>query len=238
MDERAIMIADRDAGYRSQVANLFRGKGYRVEITGSAAHLVRSVLEKQAPVLLLGGDFDQEVCSADLIHLLKECNRHLQVIMVCDEMPLAQLRRVRQEGVFYYALKPAALDDTEELGMAVDCAFGKNLSSVQMAREQAQQRQAVLTDAGVGKPRPVKGELTVSIPRMIGLISLVFGMSYLALMATGGGKNTSSMAIWMWLGFCALIVTTQVLPIFRIKLPTSLPNRNAVKSDALFPEKK
>src|SRR3954447_13678520 len=107
MDERGIIIADRDADYRSQIADHFTKAGYCVETTDSAVHVLCSILEKQTPVLLLGSDFDQKISSADLIHLLKKCNRHLAVIMVSEEMPLSVARKVRQEGIFYHALKPA-----------------------------------------------------------------------------------------------------------------------------------
>src|SRR6266567_1889242 len=114
MDEREIIIADRDEDFRSQVADHFRKAGYRVDTTDSAAHVLCSILEKKTPVLLLGSDFDHKVSSVDLIHLLKKCNRHLNVIMVSDELPLAQARNIRQEGVFYHALKSAAAGDTGE----------------------------------------------------------------------------------------------------------------------------
>src|SRR5690349_10693863 len=105
MDERGIIIADRDAEYRNDIAEFFQKAGYRVETTDSAVHVLCSVLEKNTPVLLLGSDFDNKICSVDLIHLLKKCNRNLNVIMVSDQMPLELARKIRQEGIFYHALK-------------------------------------------------------------------------------------------------------------------------------------
>jgi FixJ family two-component response regulator len=241
MEERGIIIADRDAEYRSQVADHFRKAGYRVETTDSAVHVLCSILEKKTPVLLLGSDFDKKVSSADLIHLLKKCNRHLHVIMVSDEMPLAQTRKVRQEGIFYYALKPAAAGDTEELGMAVECAFEKNRTSGQVYHELAPQRQSVVSDDfsdGAAEVfDPVKRPIN-AVTWVIGLIALVFGASYLSLVAAERVQAGSSTAIWIFLGFSALIIATQLLPIFRIKLPVSGSDEHPAKQENASLDKK
>ena len=229
MDERGIIIADRDAAYRSEVANHFRKAGYRVETTDSAVHVLCSILEKQTPVLLLGSDFDQKICSADLIHLLKKCNRNLHVIMVSDDMPLSVARQVRQEGIFYHALKPAAAGDTEELGMAVQCAFEQNRTSGHFNHEkvlqnsrtsEADAEEADAQEADAQEYKSVPGVLQ-TVPVMACVVALVLGLSYLALVASQRVIEGSSVAMWCFLGFCALIIAAQLLPIFRVKLPVS-----------------
>jgi FixJ family two-component response regulator len=86
-------------------------------------HVLCNILEKQTPVVLLGNDFDNKVTSADLIHLLKKCNRRLAVILVSDEASLPVVRKIRREGIFYHALKPSSPEDKEEIRQAVGCAF-------------------------------------------------------------------------------------------------------------------
>lgn len=123
MDERGILIADRDNEFRDQIAEFFRQAGYQVETTDSAIHAFCSIIEKHIPVILLGQDFDKKLASADLIPLLKRCNRQLAVIVVSDEMPLPLERKIRSEGIFYHALRPAGPADREELHQAVECAL-------------------------------------------------------------------------------------------------------------------
>lgn len=240
MDERGIIIADRDAEYRKEMADFFKDAGYSVETTDSAIHVLCSILEKQTPVLLLGSDFDKKISSADLIQLLKKCNRNLHVIMVSDQMPLAQLRKVREEGIFYHALRPASSSDTDEIGMAVECAFkkqhkdevpGRPQPPAQLGRGDATEPWAEEPDAEAEAPR-ARGMLK-EVPWLICLILLVFGASYLSLFATEKAKEGSSIGIWLFLGFCAFIIATQLLPIFLIKLPA----RKAAKqeSDPLDP---
>jgi hypothetical protein len=237
MDKRAIIIADKDAGFSSLAAGLFTKQGYRVETADSAANLIDSILENQAPILLLGSDFDKRFSSANLIHLLKRCNSQLRIIMVCDEMPLAQTRKVRQEGIFYSALKPVTALDAAELSMAVACADEKNRLSRPKQLPTVPQRQPACSAVGAEALVPVKLSFK-ALPWMIGLVALVFGASYLSLVAAGGVKHGSSMAICIFLGFCALIITTQLLPIFRIKLPIGVRGKHLAKQESAFPGKK
>lgn len=129
MNERGILIADKDTDVRKEVADIFIEAGYQVETTDSAVHVLCNILEKQTPVVLLGNDFDNKVTSADLIHLLKKCNRRLAVILVSDEASLPVVRKIRREGIFYHALKPSSPEDKEEIRQAVGCAFANNKSA-------------------------------------------------------------------------------------------------------------
>jgi FixJ family two-component response regulator len=230
MDERGIIIADKDAAYRKEMADFFESAGYSVETTDSAVHVLCSILEKQAPVLLLGSDFDKKVATADLIHLLKKCNRNLNVIVVSDDMPLAQARRVREEGIFYHALKPAAFGDTEEIGLAVECAFQKQDAAGAAPLHPALHREAVVSDSGPESLSPPKGApargLLKEIPWLTILIVLICGASYLSLFATETAQEGSSIGIWLFLGFCAFIIATQLLPIFLIKMPANEDSDN------------
>ena len=128
-EERGIIIADKDTDVRKEVADIFIEAGYQVETTDSAVHVLCNILEKQTPVVLLGNDFDNKVTSADLIHLLKKCNRRLAVILVSDEASLPIVRKIRREGIFYHALKPSSPEDKEEIRQAVGCAFANTKST-------------------------------------------------------------------------------------------------------------
>jgi DNA-binding NarL/FixJ family response regulator len=223
MEERGIIIADRDATYRKEMADFFETSGYCVETTDSAVHVLCSILEKRTPVLLLGNDFDKKVATADLIHLLKKCNRNLNVIIVSDDMPLSQARRVREEGIFYHALKPSASGDTEEIGMAVECAFQNQAGAAPF--QPPLHREPVISDAEPETAAAPKAAapraLVKEVPWVTILIVLIFGTSYLSLFATETAHEGSSIGIWLFLGFCAFIIATQLLPIFLITPPAT-----------------
>ena len=117
-----LMIAEQDRGCRTMMADLLRNQGYRVTVTDSAADTLTGILRTGAQVVLLGSEFD-DLAAADLIPLLKQCNRDLTIILVSDEVPLPMIRKVRAEGIFYHALKPIRPEDAEEIRHAVQCAF-------------------------------------------------------------------------------------------------------------------
>ena len=117
-----LLIADKDAVTRKQMANLLIGAGYDVMVTDSAAKTICGVLNKTAQVVLLGTALD-EFTSAELVPLLKKCNRDLIIILVADDTPLPLMRKVRQEGIFYHALRPVEPQDDEEIRQVVKCAM-------------------------------------------------------------------------------------------------------------------
>lgn len=117
-----ILIADQDLDSRKQMAEMFIEAGYNVIVTTSAADALHGILKKTAQVVLLGSEFD-ELAAADLIPLLKLCNRKLTIIFVSADASLPVIRKLRSEGIFYHALKPVNPDDKEEICQAVKCAF-------------------------------------------------------------------------------------------------------------------
>ena len=123
MKEQGILVADKDTAFLREVADHFSDAGYHVETTNSAVRVIINILEKQTPVVLLGSDFDKKINLLELVRLLKKCNRHLAVILVSDEASLPIVKRIRQEGIFYYALRPVSPEDTNEIKQAVECAL-------------------------------------------------------------------------------------------------------------------
>ncbi len=117
-----LLIADQDVDCRKQMADLFIEAGYNVIVTNSAANALYGILKKTAQVVLLGSEFD-ELTAADLIPLLKQCNRDLTIILVTGDASLSLIRKLRCEGIFYHALKPVNGEDREEIRQAVKCAF-------------------------------------------------------------------------------------------------------------------
>ena len=124
MNTHGLLIADEDLATRKQMADLFSGAGYEVTAPTSLAGALAGILKKTVKVVLLSTRFD-EVLATELIPLLKQCNRDLSIILVASELPLALLRKARNEGIFYHALKPVQPGDEEELRQAVKCAFDK-----------------------------------------------------------------------------------------------------------------
>ena len=121
-----LLIADKDVEARKQMASLLIEAGYDVTVTDSAAKAMHNVLKENTRVLLLGAELD-ECSSAELVPLLKQCNRNLIIILVADNAPLPLIRKVREGGIFYHALRPAEPEGRDEIRQVVKCAI-KSLS--------------------------------------------------------------------------------------------------------------
>jgi DNA-binding NtrC family response regulator len=128
-----LLIADKDVATRKQMANLLIEAGYDVTVTDSAAKAINGVLKKTARVVLLGTELD-ELTSAEMVPLLKQCNRKLMIILIADDAPLHLIRKMRKEGIFYHALRPAEPEDEEEIRQVVKCAM-ESLTRADYARK-------------------------------------------------------------------------------------------------------
>jgi len=119
---RSILIVDDDRECRNQMAEIFIDAGYEVTATGSVAKAIHGILKKLAQVVVLGTKCD-ELTAADLIPIMKRCNPRVPIILVAADISLGLLRKLRDEGIFYYALKPVNAEDRQEVRQAVNCAF-------------------------------------------------------------------------------------------------------------------
>jgi DNA-binding NtrC family response regulator len=117
-----LLVADRDMNARKQVANILIEAGYDVMVTDSALGTMKNVLNNNVQILLLGSELE-EMNSAELLPLLKQCKRKLAIILVADETPLALMRKVRKLGIFYHALRPFESDGREEIRQVVKYAI-------------------------------------------------------------------------------------------------------------------
>jgi len=122
MKARKILIADKDSKARKQLADFFENSHFEVETTASAAYAIAKIVQKHEPIVILGDSFEEKIASVDVIALMRKCNKNLRIILVSDDSSLETLRRVREDGIFYHALKPHNQEDNEELRSAVECA--------------------------------------------------------------------------------------------------------------------
>lgn len=122
MKARKILIADRDMKARKEMASFFENSHFEVETTASAAYAIAKIVQKQEPIVILGDSFEEKIASVDVIALMRKCNKNLRIILVSDDSSLETLKRIREDGIFYHALRPHSQEDNEELRSVVECA--------------------------------------------------------------------------------------------------------------------
>ena len=191
-----LLIANEDREARTRLADVFADDGLEIETTDSVVNGLEGILNKTIQVVVLGGDFD-ETHVAKFVPLLKKCNRNLSIILISDEISITLLRRIRKEGIFYHALKPAEGEGWDEIRQAVHCAF---------KTYDARQNEPQITQSKEVFMNRVKAMLTS--------LSMVL-MAVPAFAADTTKTYTSGILVLMFVGFCALLVVMQLIPAVR-----------------------
>jgi len=124
MYARKVMIVERDVSAQKRMAEFFEKSNYEVTTTASAAYAIAQIVRKNQPIVILGDRFEEKISAVDVIALMRRCNKDLRIILVSDDSSLETLRRIREDGIFYHALKPVNQEDNEELIAVVECALG------------------------------------------------------------------------------------------------------------------
>lgn len=124
MYARKVMIVDRDVSAQKKMAAFFEKSNYEVTTTASAAYAIAQIVRKNQPIVILGDSFEEKISAVDVIVLMRRCNKDLRIILVSDDSSLETLRRIREDGIFYHALKPVNQEDNEELISVVEYALG------------------------------------------------------------------------------------------------------------------
>lgn len=199
---RGLLIADEDLDSRNQLASLFAKENYAVTVTNSLANALDGILKKTVQVVLLSGEFDEPALTK-LIHIIRQCNRNLTIILVSDEMPLSLVRRVRKEGIFYHALKPVKDEDRQEIRQAVRCAFANQSHSPEF--EHPYQNKEV----------PMKASKII-----LATLTVVMALCTPTLAVDTAKTYNSGFLVLAFVGICALIVVAQLLPAIRSLLST------------------
>jgi DNA-binding NtrC family response regulator len=190
---KGLLIANRDQRARERLSAMFAPDEYRVATADSVANALEGIINKEIQVVVIDGDC-HEGNVVRLVPLLKKCNRNLAIILVSEEMPLNLVRRIRQEGIFYHALKSASQENESEIYEAVCYAF-----------KQYEERTQQALHAGKGKLMFTMKSLLSSIVVTMLLVSPVFAVD------TAVTYN-SGLLVLLFVGFCALIIVAQLVP--------------------------
>lgn len=190
---QGLLIANKDPLARNKLAGLFKKDDYRIVTADSVANALEGIINKEIQVVVLDGQYDEQNVTK-LIPLLKKCNRNISIILVTDDIPINLIRRIRQEGIFYHALRSATGDHFEEVCAVVRCAFKKY-------------DERTNTTYGTGKVKsmfPIKSlfsTLTLTLLVVAPAFAVDTSISY-----------NSGLLVLLFVGFCALLIVAQLIP--------------------------
>lgn len=116
-----ILIADANWKDGEVLADLFSKEGYQVELAKSGTEVIRKVQDKEINVLIMDVEL-QGMKGYELVSIVKKFAPDLLVIMTSRDSSIGVAKRVREEEIFYYCIKPI---DIEEIKLVVKEAFAK-----------------------------------------------------------------------------------------------------------------
>ncbi len=119
MEEKIILIASEDEPFGEYLHHQLSGSGRVISQARGVSHLLRKLRSAEVHILLLDGSLEG-IPSYDLISLLKKMNSHLPIIALVEDSSLEMSKRLRQEGIFFLAMKPV---DPAEIRTAVGDAI-------------------------------------------------------------------------------------------------------------------
>lgn len=125
MNKPNILIAEKDFTTRRQLVRTATAAGYEVKTTRSVAKLIYNLLCRHFPVVLLGDSIEGNIQIPNLLRLMKASDPQVAIILISDDISLQQMRKARELGIFFHALKPVNPEDWQELTQAITCACKK-----------------------------------------------------------------------------------------------------------------
>ena len=126
MNKPNILIAEKDFALRMHLVRTATKAGYQVKTTMSVARLIYNLLRKHFPVVLLGDSLEGNIQIPNLVRLMKASDPQVAIILISDDISLQQVRKARELGIFFHALRPVSPADWQELILAMACAFKKS----------------------------------------------------------------------------------------------------------------
>jgi DNA-binding NtrC family response regulator len=119
---KTILIADANEEEQEYLSISLAAEGYKVETAKASSEMIQK-LHNNSDVSVIVMDVNMpEVRAYELIPIVKKINRRIPIIVMSSDDSIDLARKVRQAGIFFYAMKPLNI---EEIKLAVRDAFKK-----------------------------------------------------------------------------------------------------------------
>ena len=121
IEKRDILLVTKDNSVREILKSIFSASEYHLAFVAERREVESAIRKEHARVIVIDGDMP----GLDVPHLLNDMHREhirLPVIVISGDSSLDFAKKIREEGIFYFASRPV---DTVEIKLAVDCALKK-----------------------------------------------------------------------------------------------------------------
>ncbi|NVM22660.1 MAG: response regulator [Desulfobacterales bacterium] len=118
--EKTVVIAEEKSQLAAKLDAWLEENGYRVKTVADIEGIFNTLNLRGAIPVLLVDDRIADRCVSEDIATIKETFGDVPIIVATDSNDPEKEKRVRKEGVFYYHIKGAGMD---ELTTAISCAM-------------------------------------------------------------------------------------------------------------------
>lgn len=118
VQEKVILVVDSDADSNGLLAAKLDKDGYQVETVQRVGDILEKVLTSQVSLIVMNL---QVIPDCEVIPMIRKINKNIPIITVTDDDSIEMEKRVRQEGVFFYFVKPFTIEDMKT---AIKSAIG------------------------------------------------------------------------------------------------------------------
>ena len=116
--KQIILVADTNAKDRRFLLNLLTEEKFKVVTAQLGCDVIKKVQSMDVDIVIMDVDL-VEMKGYEIVPILKKINSKLPIIMMSSDNSLERAKRVREKGVFYYAIKPL---DTDEIKAVINDA--------------------------------------------------------------------------------------------------------------------
>jgi len=119
-----IVIMDSDEEMLKRLTKSFGEEGYKVETAEQTSKMLEKIKNEKVDILILAVDsFD--ATGYELIPIIKKMNGLLPIIAISADDSIEMATKVREQGVFFYAIKPL---DMKEMKLVLKNAFERRVT--------------------------------------------------------------------------------------------------------------
>lgn len=133
-----VVVMDSDQETVKQLMHSLRKEGYKVESIEQTSRMFEKIKNEQIDVLILAVEA-WGIKGYELIPIIKKINSFLPVIVTSTDDSIEVATRVREQGIFFYAIKPL---DMKEIKLALKNALNRRF--IRQYEPQATQKEKVV----------------------------------------------------------------------------------------------
>jgi len=113
--QKTVLVADADKESRESLARFLSAENLTVYTASIGSEVIQKIQNTRIKVLIMNVEL-KGMKAYEIIPIVKKIDPELRIIVTSSDNSLDLARKIRAEGIFFYALKPL---DLEEIKLAV-----------------------------------------------------------------------------------------------------------------------